>query len=148
MEMVTSMMSSLGINSSFFVMFLMLCVGFWISSPLLFSPLSKHLVERDSRTEGREIEIHQLSKELAEISEGLRLNSKKARAFANDEYLKIRAQAVETQKNLLNKARENAANEIKTERDKVSKVFAQESQKISQQVPIMAEEILNKILKG
>lgn len=76
MGQILALLTQLGVNQSFFVMFGLFATTYLIVSFLLTEPVSNLLVERDKRIAGRQKQITKIRSELLEIQENLSAKEK------------------------------------------------------------------------
>ncbi len=146
MEILSSMLSQLGINESIFVMLGLFIGTFAVFHVLVLGKLSATLIERDQRTAGREDAVHHLAKELESTRGEIHASLQKARIEANTEFVAIKNKALEQQRGVVQLAREKATDEMQKTRKVVADQFTQEIKKLEQEVPMISKAILERLL--
>lgn len=146
MDQALSILSSLGVNQTFFLMFGVIIVFYVLMNLIALKPLSKILIERDHRIEGR----HEAIREYSEEAQSLELNFsdkiKEAHREAASDYAKIKAEALQKQTVALSQARESAQSKIAQVRSEVSATVESEFAKVSAQIPGLASLVMDRIL--
>ena len=142
------MLGQLGINESIFVMFGLFIGTYVIFHVLVLGKLSATLIERDQRTAGREDEVHHLAKDLESTRTQIHSSLQQARVDANAEFLGIKNNAMDKQREIVQAARSSATLEMQQTRKVVADQFATEMKKLEQDVPAISKAILEKLLES
>lgn len=119
---------------------------YWICYVLFLRKLSSFLVERDSRTQGRSDNVDHLNAELVALSEEVKSKKKQVQLEADKVYSSIKIKAAEEQANIVKSARDKAQAELKLSRDEIENEYKNELNKIKSQVPVLAQEIVARLL--
>ncbi len=146
MGQILALLTQLGVNQSFFVMFGLFATTYLIVSFLLTGPVSNLLVERDKRIAGRQKQITKIRSELLEIQENLSAKRKGAQQEASSRFATLKFQAASEQRKILTQARDEFALQVKAAREKVEKMLTDEKQKLDRLSVELKEEILEKLL--
>lgn len=146
MGQITSLLSQLGVNHTFFYMFALFGLTYFTVSFLLTRPLSNLLVEREKRTVGRQEEISKIRVELSEITEKLTAERRRAQSEASQKFAELRTSAVNEQRKILTDAREVFASKVKEARDNVEKALVEERQKLERSSNELKDDLVAKLL--
>jgi F0F1-type ATP synthase membrane subunit b/b' len=146
MGQLLALLSQLGVNQSFFVMFGLFATTYLLVSFLLTGPVASLLVERDKRIAGRQKQITKIRSELLEIQETLSSKRRLAQQEASSKFETLKLQASIQQRKILTEAREDFAKQVKTAREKVEKMLIDEKQKLDLLSVELTQEILKKLL--
>ena len=147
MDQALGILTSLGVNETFFLMFGVVAVFFFFMSVVALKPLSNLIVERDKRIFGRLEQSKNLTKESEELEENLSNSLKGAQREASALYAKSKAEANKEVSNILTKARESASAKISKAREAANKNVSEELSKVSEQVPVLAMLVVEQISK-
>jgi|GEM_PF-1968272 len=146
MDMVTSLISNLKINSSIFIMMGVFVGTYWVCYVLFLRKLSSFLVERDNRTQGRADSVDHLNDELHALSDALRAKKKQVQIEADQLFSSIKQKASDEQASILKASRDKAQVELKASRAEIEKEYRDELAKVKLEVPVLAKEILSKLM--
>lgn len=146
MDVVYSLISSLGINSTLFAMMGIFVGTYWVCYVLFLKRLSNFLVERDGRTQGRSESVDDLNEELQVLHAEIQSKRKVVQLEAEQLFSDIKARALEEQAHLVKSARDRAHLEIKAAQDEVEAEFKTEMQKVKVEIPALAQEILARLM--
>ncbi|MBS1982872.1 MAG: hypothetical protein JST16_01765 [Bdellovibrionales bacterium] len=148
MNILFSMLNQLGINESFFVMLIMFTATYFFVAFVALNKLTKTLVEREKRTEGRESKAGHLHRDLESLREKVKISVQESRIQANADFLEIRGKAVEQQRSIVNAARESASAELKKTRASIAQQVAAEMTKLESEIPKISKAIVDKVLSS
>lgn len=148
MNQALSILTQLGVNQTVFLMFGVVVVFFAVMNIIVFKPLTKILVERDERIDGRKAKAEAFAEEAQSLELNFATNIKSAHREAATEFAKLKAEALQKQAALLSKAREDAQNKIKIVRQEVAANVASEFSKISSEIPSLAALVMDRVLKN
>jgi len=148
MENLQKILLQLGVNSTIFIMIGLFIGTYLIVSFLAIRRVAATVVERSARTEGRDQEIYELRGSLTVLNEELETALKKARHEASEAFADLKMKAVEDNRNILQKAREQAAEQIKLARADVESRLAVETRKLREEIPEISRQILEQIAGG
>jgi F-type H+-transporting ATPase subunit b len=146
MDMINSLISSLGINSTLFIMMGLFVGTYWVCYVLFLKRLSSFLIERDNRTQGRSESVDHLNEELQGLESQIVAKRKDVQVEADKLFTEIKTKALEDQAKLVKNARDKAASELKAVRDEVEAEFNNEMKKVKAEVPSLAQEILARLM--
>ncbi|MEO5668118.1 MAG: ATP synthase F0 subunit B [Bdellovibrionota bacterium] len=146
MDMVYSLIATLGVNSTLFIMMGIFVGTYWVCYVLFLRRLSKFLVERDSRTQGRSESVDHLNEELQALDMQIQARRKEVQVEADKLFTEIKTKALAEQAVVVKTARDKAQAELKGVREEVQTEFAREMQKIKIEVPLLAKEILARLM--
>jgi len=146
MDMVSSLISSLGLNSTLFYMMAIFVGTYWVCYVLFLRRLSNFLVERDNRTQGRSESVDHLNEELHGLETQILGRRREVQLEADRLFSEIKAKALEEQARVVKSARDKAQAEIKGVREDVEAEFAKEMLKVKAEVPALAKEILARLM--
>lgn len=146
MGQITTLLTQLGVNYTFFYMFAIFGITYFVMASLLTKPLGNLLVERDRRILGRREEALAIRTQLVEIAEQLASERRKAQAVANAKFGELKTSAVTEQRKILAEARESFAAEVKAAREKTENMLTDERQKIERLSGDLKEEFVSKLL--
>lgn len=146
MDVVNSLISSLGLDSTLFVMMGIFVGTYWVCYVLFLRRLSNFLIERDNRTQGRSESVDHLNEELQSLGAQIQSKKKDAQVEADRLFSDIKNKALEEQTRVVKTAREKAASELKSVRGEVEAEFTKEMQKVKEEVPSLAKEILARLM--
>ena len=146
MDVVYSLISSLGINSTLFVMMGIFVGTYWVCYVLFLKRLSNFLIERDGRTQGRSESVDHLNEELQSLHAQIQSKRKTVQVEAEQLFTEIKTRALDEQTRLVKSAREKSQAEIKAAQDEVEAEFKTEMQKVKTEVPNLAKEILARLM--
>jgi len=146
MDMVNSLISSLGLNSTLFIMMGLFVGTYWVCYVLFLKRLSGFLIERDNRTQGRSESVDHLNEELQGLEVQILAKRKDVQVEADKLFTEIKNKALEEQTKVVKIAREKAAAELKIVRDEVEAEFNAEMKKVKAEVPSLAQEILARLM--
>lgn len=144
--MINSLISSLGINSTLFIMMGLFVGTYWVCYVLFLKRLSSFLIERDNRTQGRSESVDHLNEELQGLESQIVAKRKDVQVEADKLFTEIKTKALEDQAKLVKNARDKAASELKAVRDEVEAEFNNEMKKVKAEVPSLAQEILARLM--
>jgi F0F1-type ATP synthase membrane subunit b/b' len=144
--MSSSILAQLGINESFFVMLGIFLVLYIVNSFLSLKPLTELLVERDHRIDGREKEIKKIREEMHSITERLNADIKLAQSEASQKFSQLKSEAVESQRNILQHARQQASKDLNALKEKLQNDFHADVKKLEPQVDQFAQLIMDRFL--
>ncbi len=146
MDQALAILTSMGVNQTFFVMFGVVAVFFALMKVVALTPLTKVLVERDQRIDGR-IEKSRLFAEEAQALElGFAGNIKDAHRDAASDYAKLKADALQKQSALISQAREAAQTKIQKVRQEVAANVEVELAKVSSEIPTLAAMVMDRVI--
>ncbi len=148
MDVLFSILKGFGVNDSFFIMLGMFLGTFLVVYMLAIRKLSFVVTERDSRTAGREEEVAHIKTEHEKATESVRAGIFQARSEANIRFAALQAKALESQRQIIMSARDQAASELKTVRTQVSQNVQGELTKINQEIPQLARKIVEQLTGG
>lgn len=148
MSVIISMLEQLQINSSLFVMLGIFLCCFFLVTQLGVKKLSDYLVERDERIDGREHEIEHLKEEIVGDQQKVEAALRAAQLEGSKTFATYKMKAAEEQRKILARAREHAAQEMKTARENIAAQMGEEMKKIESQIPKLAKLVLEQILGG
>lgn len=146
MDQALIILTKLGVNQTFFIMFGVVVVFFFLMNIVALKPLTKILVERDARIDGRHEQIRTHAEEAQSIEMGVTDNIKSAHRDAAAEYAKLKSEALQKQSALLSQAREAAQSKVQKVRYDVSANVETELAKISSEISGLASLVMDRIL--
>ena len=146
MGQITTLLHQLGLDVTFFYMFVLFAGTYFLCASLMTKPLGNLLVERDRRTLGRQEEVLKIRVELLEIQEKLSAERQSARAKAGVKFSELKTQAVTQQRKIVGEARESFAEKVKDARDINEKAVVEERKKIDQLSRDLKEDIVHRLL--
>lgn len=142
MDKILGILGSLGVNETFFWMAAFFIVSYLVVSTIALKPLSKILIAREKRTEGRVEEIYSKSDELKDSQNTFNEKMKAAQTQGSALMNKIKQEAQDEQRNILQEARNDAQEQVALVRVDVKKQFDQEMIKVQDDIPTIVEEIM------
>jgi F-type H+-transporting ATPase subunit b len=146
MDQALAILTSLGVNQTFFLMFGVVALFFFITNFVVYEPLTKVLVERDERIEGRLEKSRRFAEEAQALEMGFAGNIKDAHRDAAVNYAKLKAEALQKQTALISQAREEAQNKISKVRQDVAANVEQELSKVSSEITNLAVLVMDRVL--
>lgn len=148
MDVVYSLISTLGLNSTLFAMTGIFVGTYWVCYVLFLKRLSNFLVERDNRTQGRSESVDHLNDELLGLDSEIQSKKRSVQLEADKLFAEIKNRALEEQTRVVKSAREKAQIELKSVRDEVEAEFNKEMKKVKVEVPTLAKEILARLMSA
>lgn len=146
MDQIKTLLIQLGVNDTFYIMFGIFAVTYFIASSLLTRPVGSLLVERDRRTTGRREEVQKIRVELTEIVEKLTRERQRAQSDASQKFSELRNIAVTEQRKIMAEARDEFAAKVKAARDKIETSLVDERQKLERSTADLKDDIVAKLL--
>lgn len=146
MSVITSMLQQLQINNSIFLMLGIFLLSFFLVSQISVKKLSAYLVERDHRLDGRDHEIADMKEEISVDRQKIETALREAQIEASRAFGALKMKAAEEQRKILTQAREKSAGEIKEVRENIAQQMSAEMQKVESQIPKLAKLALDQIL--
>ncbi len=139
-------LDQLGLNISFFYQLVVFTVAYLILSNIVFSPYVKALALREQKTKGGE----DLAVELHKNAEALRTQYEAKARQVNGNVKKIfddyRDEANKEFEQIVSKARIESQKLIEAARQKVSVEIGDAQARIKAEVPVLAAELVNRLL--
>lgn len=146
MDQALSILTQMGVNQTFFLMFGVVVVFFILLNFITLKPLTKILVERDDRIEGRKEKAHEYAEEAVKLETTLSAELKTAHREAAIEFGKIKAEALQKQSKLLSTSREEAQTKIEKVRQEVGATIQAELAKVASEIPAISAMVMDRIL--
>ncbi len=146
MDQALSLLRQLGVNETFGFMFVLFAVTYFTVSQLLTKPVGNLLVEREKRILGRQETVSKIRVELGDIQAQLLAERKKAQQAAGQKFSDLKTAAVTDQRKIINDAREEFSEKVKTSREEIDKIIAVERQKIERESITLKDEVIAKLL--
>lgn len=146
MDQALSLLRQLGVNETFWFMFVLFAVTYLTVSTLLTKPVGNLLIERDKRISGRQEQVSAIRVELSDIQSKLSSERKKAQTAASQKFSDLKNSAVLDQRKILTQAREEFSEKVKQTRDQIDKMIATERQKLERESITLKEEMIAKLL--
>jgi F-type H+-transporting ATPase subunit b len=134
------------IDSSVWIQIVSFLVLWFLLNKLLFKPYLGLLEEREHRTEGANAETSQLTEEADQLKSDYERAIATATAEAQALKETIRSEAARTREQLLNQAREEAAQHLQNARDTIQREFARGQQQAVLDAETIARAMAEKIL--
>ena len=125
------------------VLFLILMT---VLKPLLFDPMLKLFEEREKRIDGAKLQARKTDEESAGALAKYESEMQKARATANVEREKLRAEAIKTENDILERVRASTAKTLEEGRKQAEKDATQVRAALRDQSKGLAREIANRVL--
>jgi F-type H+-transporting ATPase subunit b len=146
MDQALAILTSLGVNQTFFLMFAVVVVFFFFMNFVALKPLTKVLVERDERIDGRLEKSRVAAEEAQALEANVASSLKDAHRDAAADYAKLKAEALQKQSALLSQAREEAQTKIQQVRQEVASSVSGELAKVSSEIPALAKLVMDRVL--
>lgn len=146
MDQALSILTQMGVNQTFFLMFGVVVVFFFVMNFMTLKPLAKVLVERDERIAGRKEKAHEFSEEAIKLETSVEADLKITHREAAGEFAKLKADALQKQSQILAQAREEAQTKIQSVRQEVAVSVQTELSKVSAEIPGLAALVMDRVL--
>ena len=146
MDQALAILTSMGVNQTFFFMFGIVVVFFFVMNVVVFKPLTKILVERDERIEGRIEKSRVFADEAQALEQSFAGNLKDAHRDAAANFAQLKFEALQKQSVLISQAREAAQNKVQKVRQEVAANVGVELRKVSSEIPTLAALVMDRIL--
>ena len=146
MEKILGILSSLGVDETFFWMTGFFIVSYLVISTISLKPLAKILIAREQRTEGRERDIYKKKDELKDKQAAFDEQMKAAQQQGGQLMNQIKQDAQEEQRKILQGARDEAQAQVAKVRADVGQQFESEMGNVRREIPVLVEEILGHLV--
>ena len=147
MSQVLEILTSLGIDSSFFYQFIIFFVAFIAMNFIVFRPYLKAHDERVRRTLGGQEEAKSLLDQAEKAEETYKAEAKKLNAKIKEIFSKSNNKAKDEVDSILAKAKEDADKQIEAGRKALSDSVSEARKAMETYIPDISEKIQNKFLR-
>jgi F-type H+-transporting ATPase subunit b len=121
-------------------------VLFVVLKPLLFDPMLKLFEEREKRTLGAKKEAREMDQKSAGAQSKYEAEMQKARAAANAERDKLRAEGQKTENEILSKVRASTAQSLEEGRKRAGAELASARAKLKTDAAVLAKDLAARVL--
>lgn len=141
-----SVLTSLGIDHTIFIQFLMFGAVFFIMTYGVFGPYAKALEERELRTKGGEGAVDELAKQTDELRGQYETRARKVSSDIKTIFDGFRSEASKEQEKLVSEAKSDAQRLVDQAKAKIQTEVTQAQAKLKQEIPGLAQLMVSKLL--
>lgn len=141
-----SVLTTLGIDHTIFIQFLIFGAVFFIMTWGVFTPYAKALQERDQRTKGGEGAADLLLKQTAELRTQYETRARKVSSDIKVIYDGFRSEASKEQEKLIASAKSDAQRLVDEAKAKIQTEVALAKTKLKEEIPGLAQLMVSKLL--
>jgi F0F1-type ATP synthase membrane subunit b/b' len=149
MELIRSILSQLGVNSTFLYQFMLVVISYFLLSNLVFRPLLKILQTRHSKTKGMKEEAEKFEKEIQEIEEQYRvawarIEKEGQKLLDSGDVISAREKA----KEIVEKTEKDSNAKLFKARQQMDEIYKMAEAEGEKFIPSLAEDVKKKLLES
>lgn len=141
-----SVLTTLGIDHTLFIQFLMFGATFFILTFGLFVPYTKALEERTQKTKGGEEMAGTLAKETEELKSQFETSARKVNSEIKGIFDQFRTEASKENEKIISSARADSTRLIDQAKTKIEQEVTQAKTKLKEDIPGLAQLMVSKLL--
>lgn len=142
-----AILQALEINSTLFLQFILAAGCFMALSSLVFAPYAQALWERERRTRGGEADAIELTKQAADIRSRYEMRAREMNSEVKTIFDSYRDESNKEYESIVSKARAESQKLIEENRKRVSAEISEASKRLKDEVPMVAQAILTRLLR-
>jgi F-type H+-transporting ATPase subunit b len=146
MEMITGILLSLGVNSTFWIQLSIFVVMFFFLKKVVFDPYFKAFEKRQEKTTGSQNEAEMLYAQTRELQALYQRKARNINADIKAIFDKIRGDANREQDTIISQAKEKSKLDSEKTREKIQGEFNKAREALIKEAPILGEAINNKLI--
>lgn len=146
MDMLVSLLSSLGINNSVWLQMIVFFVAYAILSNLVFKPFMLAYEHREKKTQGQSQQNQASLQKAQELSEQFEQKARALNKQVQAIYEKVREEASEAQGKILAQAKSESENIIGTSKQKIATEMKQAKEEAQKELPAIVLAVTEKLV--